>query len=104
MVWMTFRSSMKLMIRMIPRHFGQAPLNSEGLFRPPIKRKDVAPIFPLRLINGIVPNLAKLKTYLYCGHSALMGKKKRPWQDVDYVLYSFGKTVHGGRRAYFPYV
>ena len=37
MVWMTSRSSMKLMIRMIPRHFGQAPLNSEGLFRPPIK-------------------------------------------------------------------
>jgi len=28
---------MKLMIRMIPRHFGHAPLNSEGLFRPPIK-------------------------------------------------------------------
>ena len=37
MVWMTSRSSMKLMIRMVPRHFGQAPLNSEGLFRPPIK-------------------------------------------------------------------
>ena len=26
------------MIRMGPRHFGQAPLNSEELFRPPIKR------------------------------------------------------------------
>jgi len=37
MVLMTSRSSMKLMICMIPRHFGQAPLNSEGLFRPPIK-------------------------------------------------------------------
>ena len=34
---MTSRSSMKLMIRMIPRHFEQASLNSEGLFRPPIK-------------------------------------------------------------------
>ena len=37
MAWMTSRSSMKLMIRMIPRHFGQAPLNSEGLSRPLIK-------------------------------------------------------------------
>ena len=37
MALMTSRSSMKLMIRMIPRYCGQAPLNSEGLFRPPIK-------------------------------------------------------------------
>jgi len=37
MALVTSRSSMKLMIRMIPRHFGQAPLNSEGLFPPPNK-------------------------------------------------------------------
>ncbi|MCK4486970.1 MAG: transposase, partial [Desulfobacterales bacterium] len=34
---------------------------------------------------GIVPGLKELNRYPYCGHSALMGRKKRPWQDVDYV-------------------
>jgi len=35
---------------------------------------------------GIVPTLTELNEYAYCGHSVLMGRKKRPWQDVDYVL------------------
>lgn len=34
---MTSSSSIKAIIFIFPRHFGQAPLNSEGLFRPPIK-------------------------------------------------------------------
>jgi len=33
-----------------------------------------------------------------------MGKRKRPWQNVDYVLNSFGKTVRRARREYFLYV
>ena len=57
---------------------------------------------PLRA--GIVPNLASLNSYPYCGHSALMGKRKRPWQNVQYVLHSFNKTVHRARREYFSYV
>lgn len=57
---------------------------------------------PLRA--RIVPNLGKLNSYPYCGQSALMGKKKRPWQDVEYVLHSFGETVHRARRAYLSYV
>ena len=57
---------------------------------------------PLRA--GIVSNLAALNSYLYCGHSALMGKRKWPWQKVDYVLHSFGKKVHRARREYFFYV
>src|SRR4030042_1483685 len=57
---------------------------------------------PLRA--GVVSNLPALNSYPYCGHSALMGKRKRPWQNVDYVLHSFGKTVRRARREYFLYV
>ena len=57
---------------------------------------------PLRA--GVVPDLAALTSYPYCGHSALMGKRKRSWQDVDYVVRSFGKTVRRGRKEYCLYV
>jgi len=57
---------------------------------------------PLRA--GIVPNLAALDKYPYCGHSAVLGKRKQPWQNVDYVLYSFGKTVGRARKEYSAYV
>jgi REP element-mobilizing transposase RayT len=57
---------------------------------------------PLRA--GVVPDLAALNSYPYCGHSALMGRRKRPWQDVDYVLRSFGKRVGNARREYLAYV
>lgn len=60
------------------------------------------PLNPLRA--GIVLNLAALNSYPYCGHSALMGKRKRPWQNVDYVLHSFGKRVRRARKEYFLYV
>ena len=33
-----------------------------------------------------------------------MGKKKRPWQDVDYVLGYFGKTAKRARKAYLNHV
>ena len=52
----------------------------------------------------ILSNLTELNKYPYCGHSVLMGRKKHPWQDVDYVLRHFGKTVHIARKAYFYYV
>jgi hypothetical protein len=53
---------------------------------------------------GIVPGLNELNRYPYCGHSALMGRKKRPWQDVDYVLGYFGRTTNRARKAYLQYV
>ena len=47
-----------------------------------------------------------MNRYAYCGHPALagMGKKKRPWQDVDYVLGYFGKTTKRARKAYLNHV
>jgi len=47
---------------------------------------------------GIVEDAASLRTFPYTGHSALMGKKKRPWQDTDYVLKLFGRRVSEARR------
>ena len=40
----------------------------------------------------------------YCGHSALLGNKKRDWQDVDYELSYFGKQLIGARRQYYDFV
>ncbi len=33
-----------------------------------------------------------------------MGKKKRPWQDVGYVLSFFGKPLREARKRYLQYV
>ena len=52
---------------------------------------------PLRA--RIVVSLKELNRYSYCGHSALMGKKKRQWQDVEYVLGFFGKRLGEARKA-----
>ena len=57
---------------------------------------------PLRA--GLVKSLGELNYYFYCGHSALMGNKKRDWQDVDYVLSYFGKQHIGARSQYYDFV
>jgi len=57
---------------------------------------------PLRA--RIVPDISELNSYSYCGHSVLMGKKKRPWQDIGYVLSFFGKSLREARKRYFQYV
>ena len=57
---------------------------------------------PLRA--NLVKNMSELDRYPWSGHSALMGHKKREWQDVDYVLSWFGKTKVGARKKYRRYV
>jgi putative transposase len=57
---------------------------------------------PIRV--GIIKDIKKLKSYSRCGHSVLMGKIKHPWQDTDYVLRLFGKTVGSARKAYSGFV
>jgi putative transposase len=54
--------------------------------------------------GGIVSTLSELNEYGYCGHSVIIGKIKRPWQDADYVLGYFGKTLADARREYSSYV
>jgi len=53
---------------------------------------------------GMVATLNKLNTYPYCGHSTLMGKKDRPWQEVSYVLGYFSNTSRSARKAYLSYM
>ena len=45
---------------------------------------------PLRA--KIVTDLNELNRYSYSGHSALLGKKKREWQDIDCVRCVRGRT------------
>jgi len=52
----------------------------------------------------IVKNLDELKSYKYCGHSSLMGKIERQWQDTDYVLGYFGKRKYQARKEYQTFV
>jgi hypothetical protein len=52
----------------------------------------------------IVRTLPELNRYAYSGHSMLMGRKDRPWQDVGYVLSYFGKTHGRAKNAYSSYV
>ena len=57
---------------------------------------------PLRA--ELVSNMAELDRYPYCGHSALTGSKKNPWQHVDDVLYFFGKRLPTCRKKYHNFV
>jgi len=53
---------------------------------------------------GIVPGIKELNKYPYCGHSALVGKKERPWQDVTYVLGCFDRTAGQAKKAYLRFM
>ena len=53
---------------------------------------------------GMVQTVDELKRYKYCGHSSLMGKAKRQWQDTDYVLGYFGKSKTEARKKYESFV
>ncbi len=57
---------------------------------------------PLRA--KIVKSLKDSDKYPYSGHSALMGKLQREFQNADYVLRLFGKKVPAARQAYRSYV
>ena len=54
--------------------------------------------------GNILSTISELNGYDYSGHSVLMGKKKRPWQDVEYVLGYFGETLPRARKEYSSYV
>jgi REP element-mobilizing transposase RayT len=57
---------------------------------------------PLR--SKIVPEILQLNKYPYCGHSVLMGREKRQWQDTEYVLSCFGQKSGEARRRYLFYI
>jgi putative transposase len=53
---------------------------------------------------GLVNNIEELNKYPYSGHSVLMGREKREWQDMDYVLSYFGKHADKARKNYYSFV
>jgi putative transposase len=57
---------------------------------------------PLRA--GIVKSLKELRFYRWSGHSAIMGRQKRDWQDVGTVLAYFGRRKRRAIAAYEDYV
>jgi REP element-mobilizing transposase RayT len=57
---------------------------------------------PLRA--KIIKDYNQLRKYSYCGHSALMGKHKRDWQEIDGVLKLFGQRLSEARKRYHEFV
>ena len=57
---------------------------------------------PLRA--KLVPDLAALNRYPWTGHSALLGRMRRPWQAVDAVLGQFGRRVGAARQQYRQFI
>ena len=48
----------------------------------------------------VVPDLHTLDLYPWTGHSALLGRIPRPWQDTPTILREFGPTPARARTAY----
>lgn len=57
---------------------------------------------PLRA--NMVKSMSALDRYPWCGHSAIMGRKKVEWQEIDYVLSWFGQKKNIAKKAYRRYV
>ncbi|MCU0561344.1 MAG: transposase [Desulfobacterales bacterium] len=57
---------------------------------------------PLRA--GIVKNIEALRSFPRCGHSALMGRVARDWQEAEYILRRFDVRLRQARRAYEQFV
>ena len=57
---------------------------------------------PLRA--RIVKNLKELMGYQWCGHSGVVGRVKREWQDTDTVLAYFGKRRKRAIEKYEDFV
>ncbi len=57
---------------------------------------------PLRA--GLVSEYGNLAAYPYCGHGALMGRRKIAWQDTEYVLGLFGNKASTAGSEYSRFV
>jgi REP element-mobilizing transposase RayT len=53
---------------------------------------------------NLVPDIKSLNTSELSGHSAILGRHRNDWQDVDGVLRFFGKNVSQARRGYQSFV
>ena len=53
---------------------------------------------PLRA--GLVRGYEELCRHRYCGHGVILGRRKREWQEVEYVLRLFDDRTGVARRMY----
>jgi putative transposase len=53
---------------------------------------------------GLLKDLKELGSYPYSGHSVLLGKGKRDFQDREYVLRYFGQTEREAKKEYLSFV
>ncbi len=53
---------------------------------------------------GVVKGIKELERYPWCGHSVLVGRLKRSWQNKDYVLEHFGTHRVRAIQAYRRFV
>jgi putative transposase len=51
-----------------------------------------------------VKSMSELDRYPWCGHSAIMEKRKSEWQNIEYVLSWFGQNRSTARKAYRRYL
>jgi putative transposase len=66
--------------------------------------KELVRYIHLNLIRaGLVKDIKELNRNPWSGQSALAGKVKRPWQNIEYVLSFFGSQGNAGRN-YIQYV
>jgi putative transposase len=56
------------------------------------------------LRSGLVQGLEELSEYPWTGHSAIMGRVNRPWQDTGAVLSHFGRNRGEAIRRYEGFV
>lgn len=52
----------------------------------------------------LLASLSSLERWPYSGHSALVSRRRNPWQDDEYVLRFFGATLSGARKKYRLYI
>jgi REP element-mobilizing transposase RayT len=57
---------------------------------------------PLRV--KLVSDVGDLSEYGYCGHGALLGKRRREWQETEFVLSYFGGSLREARSMYVNYM
>ena len=53
---------------------------------------------------GVVKDMKALEISPFCGHSVIMGKLKKDWQDVQWVLSLFDGKLRAARRRYRSFV
>ncbi len=53
---------------------------------------------------GIVEDIGALEEYPFSGHSAIIGRVQRDWQDIKQVLGFFGERINASRKQYCAFI